>query len=49
MGSPLYHQDMAECISAHFSMAIASVEQMDAADDTTPEVLEGDANDEELA
>ena len=36
-GSPLHHQDMAECISAHFSQLIASMETMDAAKDTEPD------------
>ena len=36
-GSPLHHQDMAECISAHFSQLIASMETMDGAKDTEPD------------
>ena len=36
-GSPLHHQDMAECISAHFSPLIASMEAMDDAKDTEPD------------
>ena len=36
-GSPLHHQDMAECISAHFSQLIASMEAMDDAKDTEPD------------
>ena len=44
-GSPLHHQDMAECISAHFSQLIASMETMDAAKDTEPD---GEVTVEEL-
>ena len=36
-GSPLHHQDRAECISAHFSQLIASMEAMDDAKDTEPD------------
>ena len=36
-GSPLHHQDMAECISAQLSQLIASMETMDAAKDTEPD------------
>ena len=36
-GSPLHHQDMAECISAHFSSLMASMETMDSAKDTCPD------------
>ena len=36
-GSPLHHQDMAECISAHFSQLMASMETMDGAKDTEPD------------
>ena len=35
-GSPLHHQDMAECISAHFSSLIASIQFKDGAKDTEP-------------
>ena len=45
-GSPLHHQDMAECISAHFSQLIASMQTMDAAKDTCPD---GEVTLEELA
>ena len=44
-GSPLYHQDMAECISAHFSRLVSFIEQLDGAKDTCPE---GDVCIEEL-
>ena len=36
-GGPLYNKDMAECISAHFSQLIASMEAMDDAKDTEPD------------
>ena len=45
-GSPLHHQDMAECISAHFSQLIASLETMASAKDTCPD---GEINIEEVA
>ena len=45
-GSPLHHQDMAECISAHFSQLIASLETMASAKDTCPG---GEINIEEVA
>ena len=45
-GSPLHHQDMAECISAHYSQLISSMATMDEAEDTCPV---GEVTLEELA
>ena len=45
-GNPLHHQDMAECISAHYSQLIASLETMANAKDTCPD---GEINIEEVA
>ena len=45
-GSPLHHQDMAECTSAHYSQLISSMATMGEAKDTCPV---GEVTLEELA